>query len=757
MYTRVAPEKKPDQTYGGISASKKKPPAPVKSARRPNVRSKDYRMLVYLISNNPDYITQDEYALLQRTIGNQATIKLIHEAKERKRLKKLGQTPMSGNAKPVRNSNNEINKKTNKEIHQEENKETNNKTMQLRSQGKNPGTKSDTSDKKNGQANQGRLSTTKSRLPEALRNKLEEMSGISLSDVKVHENSDKPQQLGAHAFTQGNEIHLAPGQEEHLPHEGWHAVQQKQGRVLPTFQMKPNEALNDDHQLEKEADIMGQKAAKEYFISEIQIKENPREVSNQHNDRVIQKKADKNNRKIRLYEPKSGAVAEVDAQNTQTIDLLLSEGYKNSSTKGEKENWVLKAGHRNINDDVVVLQKFLVSCRYLIMPISSSTNKRVPFGTYGELTKQAVIKFQEKKGLKSDGIVGPDTWKAALLPWNKESNEPDRHNHQYLIILSNKSILHDEKKDDKNTKGDIDSFANIKSNLYILGYHNVYKDYKAARNQFLKEFFDKGHSLHADFIRMGKEEHYSSLLAWTDRALAGKITRNKKESQGTGNNKSVANSFKDGFINFFTSQFESIKGKVEYAIRDPIGATIDNISELLIPYPLMMSMKMIDNTKTNIEVLITGDWNKIAERMGNNLGEITEEGILALISAGVVKIVKAPNGTVKTGTLSNVEVRTWYLEQESKIPGMINKNLSLEQQAKQAVDLRNQFRTQARDLMADRDLAASLNKSDPNLTWDQVVQKYSDKGFKGDALYQEIINATQRSRTSVNESLGIKK
>jgi filamentous hemagglutinin len=52
--------------------------------------------------------------------------------------------------------------------------------------------------------------------------------------------------------------------------------------------------------------------------------------------------------------------------------------------------------------------------------------------------------------------------------------------------------------------------------------------------------------------------------------------------------------------------------------------------------------------------------------------------------------------------------------------------------------------------------SASLYKTDPNLTWEQVVQKYSNKGFQGDALYQEIINAAQRSRTSVNQSLGIK-
>jgi len=50
----------------------------------------------------------------------------------------------------------------------------------------------------------------------------------------VHYNSDKPAQLQAHAYAQGTDIHLASGQEKHLPHEAWHVVQQKQGRVKPT-------------------------------------------------------------------------------------------------------------------------------------------------------------------------------------------------------------------------------------------------------------------------------------------------------------------------------------------------------------------------------------------------------------------------------------------------------------------------------------------------------------------------------------------
>jgi len=97
-------------------------------------------------------------------------------------------------------------------------------------------------------------------LPDNLKTGIENLSGMSLDDVKVHRNSDKPAQLNAHAYAQGTDIHLASGQEKHLPHEAWHVVQQKQGRVKPTMQMKGNTKVNDDVSLEKEADVMGAKA-----------------------------------------------------------------------------------------------------------------------------------------------------------------------------------------------------------------------------------------------------------------------------------------------------------------------------------------------------------------------------------------------------------------------------------------------------------------------------------------------------------------
>jgi hypothetical protein len=96
-------------------------------------------------------------------------------------------------------------------------------------------------------------------LPDQLKAGVESLSGVSLDSVKVHYNSPKPAQLNALAYAQGTDIHVASGQEKHLPHETWHVVQQHQGRVRPTTQAK-GVAINDDSGLEKEADVMGAKA-----------------------------------------------------------------------------------------------------------------------------------------------------------------------------------------------------------------------------------------------------------------------------------------------------------------------------------------------------------------------------------------------------------------------------------------------------------------------------------------------------------------
>jgi hypothetical protein len=108
-------------------------------------------------------------------------------------------------------------------------------------------------------------------LPDRLRSGIEELSGIDLSNVRVHTNSDKPAQIKALAYARGTDIHVAPGQEQHVPHEAWHVVQQAQGRVKPTMEMNNGVQVNDDEGLEREAEVMGGKA----LSSQAQLENSP--------------------------------------------------------------------------------------------------------------------------------------------------------------------------------------------------------------------------------------------------------------------------------------------------------------------------------------------------------------------------------------------------------------------------------------------------------------------------------------------------
>lgn len=96
-------------------------------------------------------------------------------------------------------------------------------------------------------------------LPDNLKAGVESLSGFSMDDVKVHYNSSQPATVQALAYTQGTDIHVAPGQEMHLPHEAWHVAQQLAGRVEPTTEVG-GMPVNDNIDLEHEADVMGARA-----------------------------------------------------------------------------------------------------------------------------------------------------------------------------------------------------------------------------------------------------------------------------------------------------------------------------------------------------------------------------------------------------------------------------------------------------------------------------------------------------------------
>jgi RHS repeat-associated protein len=128
--------------------------------------------------------------------------------------------------------------------------------------------------------------------------------------------------------------------------------------------------------------------------------------------------------------------------------------------------------------------------------------------------------------------------------------------------------------------------------------------------------------------------------------------------------------------------------------------------------------------------------------------------------AFTIGLFNATDAQMETGAMNglwrtnNKQVRKWYLAEETKISVRINRKLPLEQQARQAFELRNNVRTKAREMMSDRTAAERLNKEEPNMTWDQMLEKY--KKYSGEDLWNKIITSSQKSRQSVNKTLNVK-
>lgn len=120
----------------------------------------------------------------------------------------------------------------------------------------------------------GQAGTSPNGLPDRLKAGIENLSGFSMDHVRVYYNSSTPTRLSAHAYARGMEIHIGPGQRHKLPHEAWHVVQQKQGRVRPNLTLR-GIPINYSSGLEHEAEVMGAKAERASKTAPIPVRHVP--------------------------------------------------------------------------------------------------------------------------------------------------------------------------------------------------------------------------------------------------------------------------------------------------------------------------------------------------------------------------------------------------------------------------------------------------------------------------------------------------
>ena len=100
-------------------------------------------------------------------------------------------------------------------------------------------------------------------------------------------------------------------------------------------------------------------------------------------------------------------------------------------------------------------------------------------------------------------------------------------------------------------------------------------------------------------------------------------------------------------------------------------------------------------------------------------------------------------------------VRSWYIHHDKQIINLIDKSLPLEEQAEQAFELRNKYKTQARDLMLNQEDRKLLDEQEPIITFEQLIEHKKRKGLSGDDIYRDIIDSSSKTRKTVNKKYGL--
>ena len=99
---------------------------------------------------------------------------------------------------------------------------------------------------------------------------------------------------------------------------------------------------------------------------------------------------------------------------------------------------------------------------------------------------------------------------------------------------------------------------------------------------------------------------------------------------------------------------------------------------------------------------------------------------------------------------SNEDIRKWYYVNIHDIPNRIDYSLSIEQQAKQASDIRNQIKLEARKAMQNKELAKELNIKEKPKTLEQLIDS---KMYRYKFTREEALNDIIRSAAITNESV----
>ena len=104
----------------------------------------------------------------------------------------------------------------------------------------------------------------------------------------------------------------------------------------------------------------------------------------------------------------------------------------------------------------------------------------------------------------------------------------------------------------------------------------------------------------------------------------------------------------------------------------------------------------------------------------------------------------------------NQHIREWYCANVSTIPNQIDRSKTLEEQARQAFSLRNQYKRQARIAMSDKETVEILEKERPVPTFDELLEsKIRRKNITREEALKDILETASKTNSDVNKEFGL--
>lgn len=543
-------------------------------------------------------------------------------------------------------------------------------------------------------------------MPDNLKAGIESLSGFSMDDVRVHYNSSKPATVQALAYTQGTDIHVAPGQEKHLPHEAWHVAQQMAGRVSPTTNIN-GMPVNDNAALEHEADVMGEKA-KSIRYTKGHMQNRKIILSSNNIQRVIkltealekkhiQKICDENGSDITTSCKKSSQIDQNCKINLveDNCDKRVDAIKRISKRAADVGNMLNKS--RTENEDIPNIVNVAIPCKYKTTKQKKDVSLTMTY-SMGKTDPGYIIKIERKKDNNNNeiGIMVP----GSLYDSNSTKNKANRTKFKVsgdkvgtaLTDIEYTNIHHDTKMKNlllatkkKNQNGVKEAmcaekwdaytklaaegarFSCVRNNIDKINDDTVIWDddlkcgvyfsdlWKTWAWSFNKKYNISDNDIHNAFlekeIQQGEEVRIKNNTTVNDKKVSDDILRDYFVDYGNFINK-------DGWIPaHYSGNAKIAKGCL--VIQKNCGKKVNGISYL---NSISLTKKINSRPTTNVIDLVVGikgaaKAGAIGALIGAGVGIVSGVGVGLLTNAGIGVIARAGVGAAVVGAI--VGVASW--------------------------------------------------------------------------------------------------